>query len=96
MRFLLANERTLLAWVRTSLALQAAGVAIVHFDSHDHRVYGIAVILVGAGAALTGFWRYTNADKAIRLHKLSNKGRGPLIITLAVIAIAAGALVVYS
>ena len=28
-RFTLANERTLLAWLRTSLALIAAGVAVV-------------------------------------------------------------------
>jgi putative membrane protein len=30
-RFTLANERTVLAWLRTSLALMAAGVAVVQF-----------------------------------------------------------------
>ncbi|HZA84409.1 MAG TPA: DUF202 domain-containing protein [Actinomycetes bacterium] len=30
-RFSLANERTLLAWVRTALALDAAGLGVVRF-----------------------------------------------------------------
>ena len=30
-RFTLANERTFLAWIRTSLAMMAAGVAVVQF-----------------------------------------------------------------
>lgn len=30
-RFTLANERTFLAWVRTALAMMAAGVAVVQF-----------------------------------------------------------------
>ncbi|HSO51509.1 MAG TPA: DUF202 domain-containing protein, partial [Actinomycetes bacterium] len=30
-RFSLANERTLLAWVRTALALDAAGLGVIRF-----------------------------------------------------------------
>ncbi|MFC7482946.1 YidH family protein [Luedemannella flava] len=33
-RFLLANERTLLAWLRTALALMAGGVALAQL-AHD-------------------------------------------------------------
>jgi putative membrane protein len=67
-RFLLANERTLLAWVRTGLALQAGGFAIAHFS--DGAVFGIATgifaIILGALAAIVGYKRYTAADTAIR------------------------------
>jgi putative membrane protein len=95
MRFLLANERTLLAWIRTSLALQAAGVAIMHFDGSNHRIYGVLILAIGATAAAVGYWRFREADKAIREFRLAKKGLGPLLITLAVLVIAVGALVVY-
>lgn len=35
-RFSLANERTYLAWIRTSVALMAAGVALQVFGIGDH------------------------------------------------------------
>ncbi len=47
-RFTLANERTFLAWVRTALALMAAGVAVIRF------VPGLVVIRHGLGFLLIG------------------------------------------
>lgn len=49
-RFSLANERTYLAWIRTSLALMAAGVALQVFGVGDRSVPSVA-----ASALLTGF-----------------------------------------
>ena len=49
-RFSLANERTFLAWVRTSLALLAAGVALealVVVQVGDARPYGDFLIRKG-------------------------------------------------
>ncbi|WP_420814622.1 YidH family protein, partial [Kineococcus vitellinus] len=51
-RFSLANERTFLAWVRTSLALLAAGVALEGLDLALQPQLRLAasLVLVGLGA----------------------------------------------
>ncbi|AGS35977.1 hypothetical protein B841_12535 [Corynebacterium maris DSM 45190] len=73
-RFTLANERTFLAWTRTSLAFLAAGIALEAFDIerlNPHLQSWIAVamlvvgILIAAGAAL----RWLNVEKAMRRGK---------------------------
>ena len=59
-RFLLANERTLLAWVRTGLTLQAGGFALAHFSgsSLSGRMSGILAILCGGLIAIIGYNRF--------------------------------------
>lgn len=63
----LANERTFLAWIRTSLGLIAGGVALNQFVAVDRGsiVVGIiafAVITLGAVVAVIGMieWNRTN------------------------------------
>jgi putative membrane protein len=53
-RFSLANERTYLAWIRTSLALMATGVAIQAFEIGDHSVASVlaSVALVGSSIGM--------------------------------------------
>ena len=50
-RFLLANERTFLAYVRTALALQVAGLGVLQFltQARDGLRVGLGVLLVGSG-----------------------------------------------
>lgn len=71
-RFLLANERTLLAWIRTAIAVIAGGVALTQFgsDSSMRTVIGIAAMVLGGSLAIIGFTRFRNADKAIRRGEL--------------------------
>jgi len=71
-RFLLANERTLLAWIRTAIAVIAGGVALTQFggDSSVRTITGIAAILFGGSIAFIGYARFRNADKAIRRGEL--------------------------
>ncbi len=78
-RFLLANERTLLAWIRTALTMQAGGVALAHFvsDSPLGFASGIAAIVVGGVLAIVGYRRYRAADRAIRSGTLPSIGKGP-------------------
>lgn len=64
-RFLLANERTLLAWVRTGLTIQAGGIALTAFH-HQSPIPGIMVLLLGALVAFIGYRRYKVSDKSIR------------------------------
>jgi putative membrane protein len=70
-RFSLANERTLLAWVRTALALDAAGLGAVRFApslgwSGSPEVFGGLLLLLGAVTAWSGYRRFLAADQAIR------------------------------
>ncbi len=89
-RFLLANERTLLAWVRTGLTLQAGGFALTHFsnDSLSGTISGIIAIIAGGMIAIVGYNRFKIADKAIRNHELPPRGTGPALEVVAVVGIA--------
>jgi putative membrane protein len=89
-RFLLANERTLLAWVRTGLTLQAGGFALAHFsnDSLSGKIAGISAIICGGIIAVVGYNRFKAADNAIRNHRLPDNGKGPTIEVITVVAIA--------
>jgi len=86
-RFLLANERTLLAWIRTSLAIEAGGIALAQIHK-QHIAVGIIVLLSGAAVALIGYHRYIVADRSIRNHHLPPTGSGPTIQVIGVVAIA--------
>ena len=70
-RFTLANERTFLAWQRTSLGLLAAAVAAVQFmpELPIHGMRHMLGAMVGTLAMLTagtGLQRWVQADRAIR------------------------------
>jgi putative membrane protein len=87
-RFLLANDRTLLAWIRTSLAVIAGGLVLMQLHK-THQAVGIAVLLAGAVVALIGYSRYRAADRAIREGRLPSAGKGPafevaLVVILAI------------
>ncbi|RLY94094.1 DUF202 domain-containing protein [Kocuria tytonicola] len=97
-RFTLANERTFLAWIRTSLAFLAGGIAVEAFtgDIFDVAVrtfLAVVLLLLGmllsAGAAV----RWLNVERSMR-H--SAPLPLPLIAPLVAVggAIASGVLVV--
>jgi putative membrane protein len=69
-RFTLANERTFLAYVRTALALDAAGLAVAQFlhPSPTGLRLSIAIALVGLGLAVAvlGYQRWLANEKAMR------------------------------
>ena len=70
-RFTLANERTFLAWIRTSLGFLAGGVAVRQlvdpFDVHGGRT-ALAILAIAASALLTsgGYLRWRNVQRAMR------------------------------
>src|SRR4051794_25161071 len=69
-RFSLANERTFLAWIRTSLALVGGGFAADQFlpDLNAAVRTGLAVTLLAAGAlcALRGVHHWVRCERAMR------------------------------
>jgi putative membrane protein len=69
-RFTLANERTLLAWLRTALALVAGGVAVATYAPDlgarwASAAVALALVTVGLGAALGGYVRWRRYEEAI-------------------------------
>lgn len=89
-RFLLANERTLLAWVRTGLTLQAGGFALTHIsgDSALGKIAGVVAVIFGGVVAVIGYRRFKAADRAIRSNTLPEVGRGPAVEVAVVVMIA--------
>jgi inner membrane protein YidH len=69
-RFSLANERTLLAWLRTALALVAGGVAMTQFVPElgvpgGGPAVSVGLLVGGLVTALTGHRRYLRNERAI-------------------------------
>lgn len=67
----LAAERTYLAYLRTGLALTAAGVAVVGALPSAgvpalRRVVGVVLVLVGLGVTVSGRQRYRAVNRAMR------------------------------
>ncbi|MEO6712101.1 MAG: DUF202 domain-containing protein [Mycobacteriales bacterium] len=89
-RFLLANERTLLAWVRTALTLQAGGVGLLQFatEVRARGFIGLAMLSLGAIAGYIGYHRYRLADAAIRRGALPPRGLAPELVALTAVALA--------
>lgn len=89
-RFLLANERTLLAWVRTALALIVGGLALTQLSHISYQLSISGLLAMFAGAVLTahGYHRYKRADRAIRMGELPSVGNGTAFQVYGIIAFA--------
>ena len=94
MRFLLANERTLLAWVRTALALLAAGGGIYEFtDISGRRPLAVALAAIGIAAAVAGAARYVATARAIRAGEEMSVSHAPELFAIAVAGLGIGLLI---
>lgn len=70
-RFSLANERTFLAWIRTSLALRAGAVAIDQLAPNIapqpvRIVLCVVLSIIGAGLATLASRRWAQMEAALR------------------------------
>jgi putative membrane protein len=69
-RFSFANERTTLAWLRTALALIAAGVSVdVFLDDLTgavRKAVAILLLLLGIGCSIGAFLRWMRNERALR------------------------------
>ncbi|MDQ3366809.1 MAG: DUF202 domain-containing protein [Myxococcota bacterium] len=105
LRFLQANERTLLAWVRTGLALMAFGFVIARLalwmqqdagpDSTASLVVGVAVVATGAACQVVGAVRFVRARRALIEGRALAPGAGAPVVVAMVVAALGVALCAY-
>lgn len=97
-RFSLANERTFLAWIRTSLALLAGAVAIDQLAPNIapqpvRLVLCVLLSVIGAGLAVLSYRRWGQMEAAMRNDQALPFSRVMLFMTI-VVAVAAFAFAV--
>ena len=94
-RFTLANERTFLSWIRTSLALVAGGLGavVVLADVPGIEVLGVVVLALAFVAAGTAYRRWALNERAIRLDEPLPPSTLPQIMTIGVALIGVVAVV---
>ncbi|MFV0535449.1 MAG: YidH family protein [Cumulibacter sp.] len=87
-RFSLANERTFLAWIRTSLALLAGGIGVEAFarevfPTGVRQWLAVGLILLGMLLSATASWRWLQIERAMRRTQ-------PLPLSLPALCLAVG------
>ncbi|HEU4523240.1 MAG TPA: DUF202 domain-containing protein [Thermoanaerobaculia bacterium] len=63
-RILFAAERTLLAWIRTGLAIMGGGFAVIHIGMTLWG--GVILIVIGAAMNLIGAFEYAEISRRLR------------------------------
>jgi putative membrane protein len=96
-RFSFANERTFLAWIRTALALLAAGVALdaipLSVPETLQVTLAAAFIVLGLLSAVASWVRWARAERAIRRHEpLPASSNVGLLVAVVVVLAACGLL----
>lgn len=96
-RVTFANERTFLAWIRTSLALIAGGLGVDAF-AEDLPAWSrttLACLLVTLGGLLgaSAFQRWRRAELAMRRGESLPPSRSPQIVSITLAAVAFGVAV---
>ena len=95
-RFSLANERTFLAWIRTALALDAAGIGVVQLlpplgVPFARESLGIALLVLGTVVAATSYRRWNGAERALRTDEPLPHPAMPRVLAVSISALAAAA-----
>jgi putative membrane protein len=98
-RFTLANERTFLSWVTTSLGLLGVGLAVGTIIPGEHfsiNVVAMLWILLSAILSIRAMMRWFRLERAMRRGEGLPLSRSiPAVgISLAVLAVATGVLVI--
>jgi putative membrane protein len=96
-RLSLANERTLLAWTRTSLALTAGAVAVhapvLDFSVRTRAALSIALLLLAAVGLAQGWYRWRRTEIAVRTGAPLPGFAGGIAFVCGVAAVVAGLVV---
>jgi putative membrane protein len=97
-RFTFANERTFLAWIRTALALLAAGVALDSIDlsmpATAQAILVALLVLSGLACAFTSWFRWARAERAMRRQDPLPASGLTTVLAVTVVTVAVVVLVV--
>lgn len=92
-RFSLANERTFLAWIRTSLALVGGGLAVAEFlpsaSTTLRDAIGLVLVVIGTAMAAASFARWTRNEDAMRNDRPIPASVLPMLLSIGVLVVAA-------
>ena len=91
-RFTLANERTYLAWVRTSLAFVAGGIAVSELVSGKHvlrELLALVLVVCGGLGALLSYRRWRTVEHTIRAGEPLPPSPLPRVVALVLVLVAA-------
>jgi putative membrane protein len=90
-RYLLANERTFLAYLRTALALQVAGLGVLQFLTHGHDavryVLGIALVTAGSFVGLSSQLQLRRNERAMRAGQDIRPSRSGIVVVVVVVVV---------
>lgn len=97
-RFTLANERTFLAWIRTSLALLAGGVAVIQLVPNfsvpgGRHALGFTLIILSIVVATGSYRHWAQSERALRLQRPLPPSLLPLVLGAGVAVVAVVALI---
>jgi putative membrane protein len=97
-RFSLANERTFLAWIRTSLAIVAGAVALHSLEVPDtvwvRNVLVLVLLAIACLVAVTASTRWARTERAMRLREplpgfgLVGVFSGAIVVTAVLLGVA--------
>ena len=95
-RFTLANERTFLAWIRTALALLAAGVALdaipLAIPSAFQHALAAVFVLLGLMCAVASWLRWARAERAMRRKEALPASSFGVVVAVVVVLAGVGLL----
>ena len=92
-RYTFANERTFLAWIRTALALVAAGLAVIQLLPPFHGIrwgrhaIGIPLIVLGGAIAVLSYRDWMANQRALRRDEPLPRSWLPLVLAVAITAV---------
>ena len=96
-RFTLANERTFLAWIRTSLALLAGGVALEALDlpiaDPWASISAILLVLLGTLSPAWAWLGWARSERAARTAQPLPSPTGSTVLAIGVVVAGVSALV---
>ncbi|MEX0796863.1 MAG: DUF202 domain-containing protein [Acidimicrobiia bacterium] len=87
----LANERTFLSWIRTSLAFVGLGILVaelVEVEGTKAELVGLGLIVVGAVSAVSATARYLRLARHLDEGLYESSTFGPLFVGLITIVVA--------
>jgi len=83
-RYTLANERTFLAWTRTSLALAAGGLGAIGLieDLYAKEILGLLLLGLSVITAVVAYRRWLANERAMRAERPLPTSRLPTVLAV--------------